>query len=309
MSEGILFAIAAAISFGTSDTFASLVARRLGAIRSAAAILIVSFLTLLVLVVLFRPAMPSDLSWTARAALLGGLSGFAYLCLVNALRLGPISVVGPIGSSGGAIVVVLSVLILGQQPGPLEWLAVVVTTTGAVLVALVRVPGERPRLSGPGPLFAIAAVFGYAWSVIGLQEPIRAVGWLPVLVVWRGANVVVASAVLLATESLNRRRPAAPVALPDGDIVTPPPNPPIPLARPGALVVALLFAGLLESAGQGLRAVALNVAPAWLIGVVNPLGPIVVISAGVVLFGERLGASQWLGVVLVGLGLVLLALP
>ena len=306
MSEGILFAIAAAISFGTSDTFASLVARRLGAIRSAAAILIVSFLSLLVLVVLFRPAMPADLGWTARAALLGGLSGFAYLCLVNALRLGPISVVGPIGSSGGAFVVVLSVLILGQQPGPLEWLAVVVTTTGAVLVALVRVPGERPRLSGPGPLFAIAAVFGYAWSVIGLQEPIRAVGWLPVLVVWRGANVVVASAVLLVSEGRNRRRVAAPVALSDGDIVREPAQ--MRLTRPGPLLIALLLAGFLESAGQGLRALALNVAPAWLIGVVNPLGPIVVITAGVLLFGERLGASQWLGVGFVAAGLVLLAI-
>ena len=57
-----------------------------------------------------------------------------------------------------------------------------------------------------------------------------------------------------------------------------------------------------------MRAFALNVAPAWLIGVVNPMGPIVVITAGVVLFGERLGTSQWLGIVLVSLGLVLLAI-
>lgn len=40
----------------------------------------------------------------------------------------------------------------------------------------------------------------------------------------------------------------------------------------------------------------------------NSLGPIVFIMAGVLLIGEPLGPSPWLGVVLVGAGLFLLAI-
>lgn len=75
------------------------------------------------------------------------------------------------------------------------------------------------------------------------------------------------------------------------------------------LPVALVLAGFLESAGQILRSFGLAVAPVWLVGIMSPLATIVVISAGVVLFGERLSRAQILGNLLVGMGLVLLALP
>ena len=66
--------------------------------------------------------------------------------------------------------------------------------------------------------------------------------------------------------------------------------------------------GLLETAGQVSRALGLTVAPAWLIGLVTSLGPVVVISAGVVLLHERLSRAQLAGIACVGVGLVLLTL-
>ncbi len=305
MNEGLLFAIASAISFGASDSFAALVSRRLGAIQAATGILLVSLLSLVLVGGLLRPQFPADWSWAPPVALLGGITGVAYLSLVNALRLGPVSVVAPLTASTGAVVVVLAVLLLGDAPGRIEWLAVAVTTAGAVLVALVRAPGERPRLNGPGPLFALVAVAGYAFSVIGLQAPIREVGWLQTLLVWRTANVAVALAVLLATR---RRRKVAVPALPTGDVIVAAAASPRLSRWRLALPVAMVLSGLLESGGQTLRAFALEVAPAWLPGVAGPLGPIVVIGAGVLLFRERLGRSQVAGIVLVGIGLVLLAI-
>ena len=70
----------------------------------------------------------------------------------------------------------------------------------------------------------------------------------------------------------------------------------------------LVLSGMLESGGQTLRAFSLEIAPAWLSGVAGSLGPVVVVGAGVLLFGERLGRSQVAGIVLIGIGLVLLAL-
>jgi len=303
VNEGILFGLAAAIGFGASDTFAALVARRIGAIPAAVGSLLISLASLILVAVLLRPEIPADGQWIGPVLVLGAVTGVAYLCLVNALRLGPLSVISPLGASGGAVTVVLAVIVLGDRPGILEWLAVGITTTGAVLVAFVRTPGSRPRLNGPGPLFAIVAVLGYSVSVIGLQNPIRDVGWLPTLIAWRLANVAVAGTVFIVRRQTHRRPIVVPV-MPSGDVVIVRD----PLARRFALPIALLLAGVLESAGQVLRAFGLNVAPAWLVGLVNPLGPVVVISAGVLLLGERLGPSQWLGIGLVGAGIVLLAI-
>ena len=301
VSEGLLLAIASALSFGASDTFAALVSRRLGAIRAATGILLVSFLGLILVAGLLRPEFRADWSWAPRVALLGGISGAAYLSLVNALRLGPVSVVAPLGASLGSVVLVLAVLLLGDRPSPLEQLAVAGTTAGAVLVALVRAPGERPRLNGPGPVFALVAVAGYAVSVIGLQTPIREIGWLQALIVWRSANVTVAVLVFLLTR---RRRRVAVATLPTANMIVAEAAPPWRLALP----VALVLSGLFEGGGQTLRAFSLEIAPAWLSGVAGSLGPVVVVGAGVLLFGERLGRSQVAGIVLIGIGLVLLAL-
>ena len=298
--EGLLLAIASALSFGASDTFAALVSRRLGAIRAATGILLVSFLSLILVAGLLRPEFPADWSWAPRVALLGGITGVAYLSLVNALRLGPVSVVAPLGASLGSVVLVLAVLLLGDRPSPLEQLAVAGTTAGAVLVALVRAPGERPRLNGPGPVFALVAVAGYAVSVIGLQGPIREIGWLQTLLVWRSANVTVAVLVLLSTR---RWRRVAVAAVPTADVIVAAAASRWRLALPAALVLS----GMLESGGQTLRAFSIEIAPAWLSGVAGSLGPVVVVGAGVMLFGERLGRSQVAGIVLVGIGLVLLA--
>jgi drug/metabolite transporter (DMT)-like permease len=116
--------------------------------------------------------------------------------------------------------------------------------------------------------------------------------------------VIVAGTVFVATR--RRRTPAEPAAaLPSGGVIVPAPA----LSRWRlALPVALLLAGLLESSGQTLRAFALDVAPAWLVGVANPIGPIVVVGAGVLLFGERLRPSQLVGIALVATGLVLLGI-
>jgi drug/metabolite transporter (DMT)-like permease len=303
VNEGILLGLIAAISFGTSDTFATLTSRRIGAIRAATGTLVVSLAALVLVAVILQPALPSDPGWIAPVFALGTLVGFAYLCLVNALRLGPISVVSPVFAGTGAATVVFAVLITGDRPAVQEWLGVVAAATGAVLVALSGsgAGGGRARV-GAGPAFALAAVLGYSISIILLQGPVRDVGWLPTLVVWRAGNLLVASIVFLLDRS--RRPVAAPL---EPDVV---PRGGHLLDRFGrwGTLVGLLMTGLLETSGQVSRAIGLTVAPAWLIGLVTSLGPVVVITAGVVLLHERLTRAQLAGMACVGVGLVLLTL-
>ena len=116
MNEGIVLGLLAALSFGTSDTFATLTSRRIGAIRTATGTLLVSLVSLVVVALLLRPRIPPDTGWIVPVFALGSLVGFAYLCLVNALRLGPISVVSPVFAGTGAATVVFAVLLTGDRP-------------------------------------------------------------------------------------------------------------------------------------------------------------------------------------------------
>lgn len=311
MNEGLLFGLAAAVSFGTSDTFAALTSRRIGALRAATGTLGVSLVALIALAFAMRPALPADPAWAPPVVALGGIVGVAYLCLVNALRLGPIAVVSPVFAATGAATVVAAVVLIGDRPGLQEWFGLAAASFGAILVGLSGGPagGAGPRI-GPGVLFALAAVLGYSISIVLLQDPIRSIGWLPVLVAWRTGNLVVAAGVTLAS----RRRRPQPVAAPlEPDVV------PSRAAGPagGELLdrfgrwgtaFGLVMTGLLETSGQAARALGLGVAPAWLIGLLTSLGPVVVVTAGVVLLHERLGVRQVAGIVLVGVGLVVLAL-
>jgi chloramphenicol-sensitive protein RarD len=68
----------------------------------------------------------------------------------------------------------------------------------------------------------------------------------------------------------------------------------------------LVVAGFLETGGFVAFAYGLQVAAAWLVSLASSLGPIVTVSAGVLLFAERPRPVQWLGIglVLAGVGLV-----
>jgi drug/metabolite transporter (DMT)-like permease len=68
----------------------------------------------------------------------------------------------------------------------------------------------------------------------------------------------------------------------------------------------LVVAGFLETGGFVAFAYGLQVAAAWLVSLASSLGPIVTVSAGVLLFAERPRTVQWLGIglVLAGVGLV-----
>jgi EamA domain-containing membrane protein RarD len=115
---------------------------------------------------------------------------------------------------------------------------------------------------------------------------------------------------VLITLALARRR-GGPVDLsvtegPDAPLAAPPVERlrKASLARLAVLVLAL---GLADVSGLVFFSAGLEVAPAWLIGLLASVGPVVAIAAGLVVFRERLRRAQWLGIGLVAVALVLVA--
>jgi len=80
-------------------------------------------------------------------------------------------------------------------------------------------------------------------------------------------------------------------------------------STPARAATSAGLAGLLDVVGTVAFAIGLAVAPTWIVGLASSFGPAVAVIVAVVLWGERLRASQWLGLAGIAAGLVAVALP
>jgi len=290
---GVLLGLMAALVWGTTDVVATLASRRVGSLAATAGMVLTSVVTLALLVLVTGTRLPGDPSVTVTALVSGAISALAYLAFFTALRHGPITVVSPVVSLYGGLTVVLSIQLLGEQLAPLQAVGVVVATSGVVLAAVAFDQGIRSaRPVGPGVAYALIALVAFAAVTILLSGPIRAAGWLPIMLLSRIANTSVAWMILGATLVVHRRAAAA--------------SPRWRLDRRAAgLVVA---AGLLDTAAFVAFAVGLQVSETWLVGITSSFGPVVAVAVGVLMFDERPRRIQWLGLVLVAASVFLIAL-
>jgi drug/metabolite transporter (DMT)-like permease len=290
---GVLLGLMAALVWGTTDVVATLASRRVGSLAATAGMVLTSVITLALLVLVTGTRLPEDPSVTVTALASGAISALAYLAFFTALRHGPITVVSPVVSLYGGLTVVLSILLLGEQLAPLQAIGVVVATSGVVLAAVAFDQGIRSaRPVGPGVAYALIALVAFAAVTILLSGPIRAAGWLPIMLLSRIANASVGWAILGATRVVRRRAVAASLRRRFD-------------RRAAGLVVA---AGLLDTAAFVAFAVGLQVSETWLVGITSSFGPVVAVVFGVLMFDERPRRIQWLGLVFVAASVFLIAL-
>ena len=294
---GFLAGLGAALSWGTMDVATALASRRLGSLKVTAGIQVVGAVLLVALAFGQGTPLPSDPLVLAAAGLLGIVGAGAYLSYFTGLRIGPISLVAGVVAAYGGLTVVLAVLVRGELLTSVQALGAVVATLGVVLTAVAFDGGFRAtRLAGPGVIFAVMALVLFAVMTVGLAEAIERSGWLEVLVVSRMVNAVVSIGAVVVLYSLAHPRLRALVQVDT-----------IAVARTSWAIV--LIAGVLDVAGLIVFAIGLEQAETWLVGLVSSFGPAFTILIAVLFLGERLRRVQWLGLLGVGLGMVLIALP
>jgi drug/metabolite transporter (DMT)-like permease len=297
ISFGFLTGLGAALSWGTMDVASALASRRLGSLKVTAGIQIVSAVLLVALTFGLGTALPSDPLVLAMAGLLGIVGAGAYLSYFTGLRIGPISLVSGVVAAYGGLTVVLAVLVRGESLTSVQALGAAVATLGVVLTAVAFDGGIRgTRLAGPGVIFAVMALLLFAVMTVGLAEAIERSGWLEVLVVSRIVNAVVSIGAVVVLTSLAHPRLRALVQVDT-----------IAVARTSWAIV--LIAGVLDVTGLIVFAIGLEQAETWLVGLVSSFGPAFTILIAVLFLGERLQRVQWLGLLGVALGMVLIALP
>jgi drug/metabolite transporter (DMT)-like permease len=300
VSIGLELGLIAALCWGSTDVSAALAGRRLGSLRVTALVLASSLAIIVALSLARGSGFPARLEDIVVSALTGMVAAGAYLSFFTALRIGPLSVVSPVVAAYGGLTVVLAVALRGEALTPLQAIGAALATGGVVLIGLVSDGGWRTmRIAGKGVGLAVVALVCFAVLTIGLAGPIRSAGWLPVLLTARIANVATVGLVLAVVLVL---RPPFAAGLLTGSTDHAP-------GRLRTAVVAGLAGGVLDISGFVAFAIGLEQAPAWIVGLASSFGPVVSVVVAVVLWGERLQPSQWLGLAGIGAGLVAVAVP
>ncbi|MFK0048779.1 EamA family transporter [Streptomyces sp. NPDC090741] len=283
-----LFALATALLWGLADFGGGLLTRRLPALTVVVVSQVLAVIVLGAVVLgtgAWREAGPQ--LWFAVAA---GLVGpVAMLCFYEALALGPMGVVSPLGSLG-VVVPVAAGLALGERPGLGQFAGIAVAVVGIVLAGgpeLRGAPVQRRAV-----VLTLTAAFGFGAVMALIAHASSSVtGLFLALFVQRVTNVAAGGAALWV-----RTRRGAP-ALPAG-------------TGPRILwwlLPALAFVGLADVAANGTYSVAAQHGPVTVAAVLSSLYPVITALAAFVVLKERLRTVQAAGAGLALAGTVLLA--
>ena len=296
MPLGLDYGLIAALCWGSTDVMGTIGGRRLGSLPVIAIAQASSLAISAVVALGLRLHLPSDPFVLLLAGVFGVVAAGAYLSFFTALRIGPLAVVSPVVAAYGGLTVLLAVLVRGETLHPIQALGAMLATAGVVLTGIVFDGGWRgTRIVGRGVLFSLVAMFLFAVLTVGLATPIRIAGWLPVLLASRVANALTIWTVLVVVVVARPRGSETLLATTAG--------------RTNRAVLAAVAAGVLDIVGFVAFAIGLERAPTWIVGLASSFGPVVAVIVAVVLWGERLRASQWVGLAGIAAGLVAVALP
>ena len=129
-----LLALAASALYGTADFLGGMASRRAAVLMVAAVSQVAGLAALLLVMPLLPPSVASgaDLAWGAAT----GVAGAVGLALFyRALSVGRMSVVAPIGAAVGNAIPVLVGVALGERPGALVYLGMLLAIASIVLVS------------------------------------------------------------------------------------------------------------------------------------------------------------------------------
>ncbi|CAM5710951.1 hypothetical protein STAFG_7198 [Streptomyces afghaniensis 772] len=280
-----LFALATGLLWGLADFGGGLLTRRTPALTVVVVSQSIAVVVLGVVVMAtggWSEAGPQ--LWFAVAA---GLVGpVAMLAFYKALALGPMGVVSPLGSVGVAVPVGVG-LVLGERPGVLQFVGILVAVAGVCLAGGPQFRGAPVQRQAIALTLLAAFGFGAVMALIA-EASTTLTGLFLALFVQRVTNVAAGGLALYV--SVRRGAPALPA---DG--------------FPWRSLPALAFVGLADVAANGTYSIAAQHGPVTVAAVLASLYPVVTAVAARGVLRERLRAVQAAGAGLALVGTVLLA--
>lgn len=303
----VVLALGAALLYGVGDYFGGVAARRIPVLVAstinygfAAVVLIVALLT-------------AGGAWS-QAALAGGLiagvlAAVGFLTFYAALAAGPISLMSPLMALLSSAVPVIVAFAIGDELGPVAWIAIVLAIIGSVLISVERrvdTRGARPRTL----LFAVIAGLCLGFATVALDAVPDDAGMVPVFL-----DTTLGFVLLLGLVGLTRTVPAVRRLVATLDAHEPatvsapllvstasgPGSASLTVdehAQRGRARMLAAVAGLLIGGANVLLMVALHAGSVAVVAVLVNLYPVATVLLAWILLRERVNAVQATGIVL-----------
>jgi drug/metabolite transporter (DMT)-like permease len=283
LNSGFALGAAAALAWGFADVIVTVYARRIGYLRALVVIHGLSLVPLALLALVVEPPEPVTTGSLVSAAALGPVAVVAYMGFYKALELGPISIVSPIVSAFGAVVVLLALLVLGDSLTAVQAFGCGLVLS-CVVVASIETSGTD-RAGATGIALSLVACLAFGLYLFLQGELADELGWLLPILVSRVVAVLMLGALLAAMPGDEPRDKLGPAGVAG-------------CAATGALEAS---AYLFFNRGAEIGEIALT-------GAAVSAYPVIPILVGLFALHERVARHQLVGVAGVLAGMVVLAL-
>ncbi len=189
----ILFALIAFVGWGTADILGGIVARKIGGYSSA----LWSYILSILIASLYIPfALPElkhiTLETVIYLLILTPIGVIPLITLYEGIKRGNASLIGTIAGSFGGLVVILSMLFLGERINFLQAISIVGIVLGLLLSSLdLKTIIAKKFLSDKGIPFALASFVAWGIYFTFVKIPINNIGWFwPAYISWWGFPLV-----------------------------------------------------------------------------------------------------------------------
>ncbi len=282
---GVAFGLAAALLWGIADYTATVASRLAGAFRVVLGFHVVACVILGALVAATGALDGFDPGDLRRFVWVGAIGSLSYLTFYKALEIGPISVVAPIVSAYAAVALVLAVIVLHESLAGGQVAAIVAVMLGVLLASSdLRQVGRIERRQALGLVLAIVTVVAIGGFVFGNAYHAIDYGWLVPIFLSRGFATVFLAAASLRTGGMR---------FPD---------------RSPRLLALIVLLAVVETGGYVALNVGVERAPTSVVSAASAPYALIPVLAGVLFLRERPTPLQWVGIVTVVGGVVLLGL-
>lgn len=281
----VVLGILAAVGWGIADFVAAAASKRIGVLRTATGVHLSSAVAAAgYFLLVFEPGLLTWLHWAALAGI-SVLGVLVYLVFYRALSEGPVAVVSPIVSSYAIVVIALAMAFSAERLSGLQAFGAVCSIGGVVLASFdPRSVSDGRRLIGLGAAFAIATMLsiGVLSYAIGILS--RELGWFLPVYISRTMTLVLFVPLTIALRRWTLKGVTVPIA------------------------VGVALAGIVEMGGMFAFARGAEVGVISIVSAASITYPLIPMLGGIIVFGERLAASQWVGLCVTLAGLFVLAL-
>jgi drug/metabolite transporter (DMT)-like permease len=283
MDMSLVFGVAAALCWGSSDFVAKLAVAKIGYLRTTLFMQLVGIAFMFLITgndVVRLLSFPTEVYLTFG---LGAVNAIATVALFKSFEVGQLSIMSPIASSYPALTSVLALLLLNERVTQMRLLGIMCIFAGILFVSFQRnsIPRREPKRIASGVGYALTAFVFMGLLFFALKLVVIDLGGLlPVLVI-RLVSASIVGAILLCGRTRS-------------------------VSRPASVFHLVFFVGVVDSLANVAYNIGISLGTVAVVSFVSSLFSAITILLACVILRERLLRQQIIGIALIMLGIAII---